>query len=745
MSRRRDCGIALTAGFVVLLISTFAADSLFRFGRISLSALLFSNVAAIFSTLATFGFVPLHTLPRESGLPLAGRAGSAMGLRTGFVAGGMMVLGAHLSGLQSAFLIWLPGILCIMPAALAGIIVAASVALSGRMSERVERPVKDSQDPAAWEFLNAGVALFGFLSPLLLPSAPFRSSHSPHSAAVPPSVGSDAGDMKVPVRTPPPFSFSPSQLLATAQPECWRMADVKVMPEVDGSEQAPVALSPDGRTLLCCQSGSDRRSLQLLDLLTLQVTRAWRLEYPAGHLCFSPDSRSIFIESIGHPSRLSVIAEDHTLSELPRVEPGPPSDSVVEWQSERTLTFWDGGIATSLSLDSLLLERRVSKQRRNSFNQGSTWRFAARLRCQSAALPAAAGREQNWQVERVRRLAVEHPVLGTVRVFDSPDIAAGDRLLCSPDGTTLIRLNGGGAFLYYFEERPPPPLYYEITMPREPDRLPEGSPIRDPGRQREVRVMAYPPLLNPLTGRCVGPDRNRILGRARITSWERARLRLQLVEVAEPLPADAVFADPHTESSAGFELLDLGLPHRWWAEAGKPAEGPSSATLSASLPDFAESVTLSPFRGAFTVVMGAPPSSSAKTPSEAPPPAATQNPIDRLREFVLAHHRKASAGDWSGVADDYDDWVDYFDRGRISRDAIRQDQRSYHERFDTEETVGNPSTHRDLGGGWHETSYTLTSVLRAPGKPTETKQTKVSLVVREVPGGFLITSQNPKR
>ena len=98
VSRRCDCLIALCAGMVFLPAVAFGYKALFRPGTISLTLLvMIVTVSAIAGAVAA-GCLPLKALPRELGLPLAGKSGGRTGLLTAFLASGMIVLGLNSAG-----------------------------------------------------------------------------------------------------------------------------------------------------------------------------------------------------------------------------------------------------------------------------------------------------------------------------------------------------------------------------------------------------------------------------------------------------------------------------------------------------------------------------------------------------------------------------------------------------------------------------------------------------------------------
>lgn len=255
--------------------------------------------------------------------------------------------------------------------------------------------------------------------------------------------------------------------------------------------------------------------------------------------------------------------------------------------------------------------------------------------------------------------------------------------------------------------------------------------------------MVYPPVQNPLTGKTVGPDRSRILARARIAAWDGTKAHLRLVEITEPLPAGSVFADPHLEEYGSYELVEMRAPHRWWALAGPPMA--SAPALSPQVTTH-DSISLKFHRGAFVVTRERMPVRETPPPAPGNDLAAPTRTIEmRITDFVIAHHKKASAGDVIGEVDDYAEEVDYFKKRRVPKAMILADQQNYHGARDTEEKVHPPITIFPIANGLYQVSYALQSDIVEPDKAPYTVHSKVMLTIRATPNGLRIISHDSEK
>lgn len=766
VSRRRDCLVSLGVGLVAFLIAANGNSWLFSrqvslgvFATIVLSAALAAAIAA--------GLLPLNKLPRETALPLAGKTGGRAGLMTAFLSAGLLIMGVHLAGSGNPLYVWLPALLSILPGALAGIFAAALVASSTEENPQITLNTTLHETPggSGWTVGVYALGIFGFVSPLFLPyhitkPAPPEEAPPPAVTAVatpvsspsepPPSTPPPPSKPSVP--PPPPFQFKPDAALAKARPECWELATVKTLDSLDPAGSYPVAMSPDGQWLTGVAKGSEGKEMDLINLFDLQKVKTWRFSAGLSRVAFSSDGKWLAFLTAASPPEIHIAKEDRVLIELPLLEPLPAFDGGMEWPRENEIVFHRSGKpATVLNLETLLFNEDSGRTSTPKLSEGATWRFGFEPVSIKAQDPPPAGPVPRWNVTRNWRLSVAHPKENLFRLFPAIELHEKERLLATPDGNILIRFASTGVQACYFEPRQPPALDYQVTMPHEPEKFPEGSPLREADGRAALRVMIYAPLLNPLTKKCIGPDRRNIAGRARFMSWEGNKAILRLCEVLGQPAENYIFADPHLEKDSELELAELMTPHRWWTVVGIPIKD-AQPVAEEDQPVSGSGLKLKYNCGAF-LIESLPaaagksdakvllPSANAVSPSVAEPPP----DIERVRLFVLEHHAKATRGDWAAEVDDYAFSVNYFDRGMISREMVAKDQEAYHARYDTKETVVEPIAIQQVTPDTFDVKYTLISEITEAGKPPRTVRSNVFLLVVKVQRRFMIMAHNPKR
>jgi len=753
--------VALTAGIVVFLIAcngeSWLSDerfSLMVFVTIVLSAAISSAIAA--------GLLPLNKLPKESGLPLAGKTGGRTGLLTAFLAAGMLVMGIHLKGYASGLYVSLPALLSVLPGALAGIFSAALIASSIEEPKEpaTNKSLLEQSGGSGWTLGVFLLGLFGFVSPLIFTSGVWKDPppivepvQPPPAAASAVSSPQDASPEAIrapspPVPPPPPFEFKPDPELAKARPECWEMATVKPLHSVEAGNNALAIMSPDGRLLAFLTSGSEGKEVALLNLLSLEQKKTWRFSTPVRRMAFSSDGKRLLFLTSGWRQELSVAQEDHALIELPVIEPLPVFDGAMEWPKEAEAVFHRiGKPALVLNMESLLIEEDASRTFTAKLAEGTTWRFAVNTIRESAVTPPPSGAVARWSVKQDLCLAVAHPTESISRLFPFIEVREGEHLLVAPDGNILVRLGGNGAQAYYFTRREPSPIDYEVSMPHEPEKFPEGSPLREAAARTGLRVMIYLPLINPLTRKCIGPDRSKILGRARVVSWEGTKARLRLSDIVGTPAVDSVFADPHTETEGALELTGLMVPHRWWAIAGDAKKDLPPPPEESNKSDIGLSLKYD--RGSFAVGKLPEQKQTVAPLSDFPPlPPVTERDPDkqRVREFIMDHHVKAGRGDWGAVCADYASLVNYFDLGVVQWPMVVAAQRDYHMKHKVTEAVLEPLEITKLPDGRYDVRYELQSDIVTEGKAPSQKKSPVRLILQDEPSkGLRITSHNPKR
>lgn len=760
--RRNDALIALGAGLAGFAMA-FAGRSLFASSGRAMWVLLSIVLIAAVSASVAVALLHLNKLPRESGLHLAGKTGGRAGLMAAYLAAAFLITGLHLGNVPGLLHGWLAAVQSVLPGALAGILAALGTASGSKFSEveTASRAFKAEAGGRGWIAGVVALGLFGFASPLILhaPSISLNveAASSPRIIASAPPVRSEPERAPSPSIPPAPvipaFEFKPDPELAKARPESWDLSEIRPLPDVDTG--GAVALSPDQSELACLETGSDGNTVMLMNLRTLRRERSWRVGGRVSFIAFSTDGTRLAVLRAGNSPELSLLGMDGSEAPFPVVEPLPEPNLGIEWRKESEISFHSRGkLVKVLNLDTLLLSDDAGKGFSQEVPKTDAWQFTLMPLFQNAALPPPAGGDKNWRLSWAPCVALSHPAEDLIRLFPGLGVSEGERFLFTKDGNILVRLGRKGAFACYFKQQAPLSLDYEVTMPHEPDKFPAGSPFREKEGFTSLRVMAYAPMLHPLSRKCLGPDRSRILGRARIVSWEGSKVKLRMTEFTGRLLADSVFADPHIADGSSLELIALETPHRWWAEANQSASPTPAPPDVAGLPSNRFKVDRGAFApGDFEWPLKRPsfpplPSASSRTSSKgypAAPGAATEPDTESVRSFVLEHHRKASAGDWAAVGRNYDVSVNYFEKGFINPNAVMEDLREYHTKFRVKETVTEPLQIRELRNGTVEVRYELVSEITSQATPYDRKNTKVVLTLRRTSEGFRILAHNPKR
>lgn len=759
ISRQRDFLIALGAGLLGF-ISGFAGRAIFNAPRPALGVLVCVVLIAAVAASVSMHFLPLGKLPRVVGLPLAGRTGARTGLMASFLAAGYLVMGVYLGNGIGVVWVWLPALLSILPGTLAAIIAAAGLASGMKSVEDDAAPPRLTEECGGPGWIAGVVTLgiFGFLSPLVISVS---KSSEPASSAQPPAAKFETAPRPIEITPPefppaanpapviPAFEFKPDPALIKARPEAWELADVRPIPDLDSSE--PVALSPDETHLAGLEAGSGGKSMMLVNLRTLHKVRTWRLPGQVAFIAFAENSKRLAVMHEGNGTRLTLLAENGNQTLLPVVEPLPLAELGIEWRSDSEISIHRRGkLVQILNLDTLLLSEDSGKGFSRQLPSAETWQLSLVPQYQTAALPPPSGSVKNWKVARAASVAIRHPNEELARIFPGIVVQGNERFIMTRDGSTLLQLNRSGAQVCFFKTRTALPLDYEVTMPQDAAKFSAGSQLSDPTVRTALHIMVYAPLEHPLTRKCLGPDRNQILARARIISWEGTQAKVRLTEFSGSLPQNSVFADPHLMNGEALELADMETAHRWWVQVGQPVR--SGAALPE--PDLLPSVRFTPDRGAFVpgefewtpkrpVITSPRPSVVLSTESTEAPGAPPDT--SSIRDFIVEHHRKATAGDWEGAGRDYDVSVNYFEKGLISQQEVTEDLRQYHAKFRVKETVTDPLQVRALRNGSLEIRYDLVSEISSQATPYDRKTTKVVLILRRVQDGFRILSHNAKR
>ncbi len=740
--RRRADLVSLGAGLMMFGAGHLLSGALSESQRPGILVLL-----SIVVTAATAGAVAVGLAgQRETAADWqAARLGARTGLFSAALSAGMLVLAAKLSGAEGILSIWLAAALCILPGAVCGMGGASmgfklSAGTSPESGTRAEAPsVSSGTGGISWLALPIwGLAVCGMSAPLYLNSwqrySPLLKIQAvPGSSAKPAEPVEPALTVAPPQPPPPPFEFTPSSELGSTKPLQWEIFAHMTLAELDGD--GPLAFTADGRFVAGIASGD----VVIYDIHTLRTENTWTMGFPVNALAFSPDGKQLLLVSGESPPRIGVLRSEGSrviMLPQPRKRLVPAEQPV--WLGPNDVVFLSSGaVPARLDLASLEINPAATeeswKRRSNTqldkwtvegqptWPERSAWQFAAVRFATETELPEVESVTDIWPMRFGLALGIIDRTRALSRMFPSIDLAAGDRFFATPNGSMFVRCRGRRVEIFYFQpSAATPQSAWSVTMPCDLNDL-QDPVIKQAVEEKALCAFAYRPLVNPLNNQVIGPDRGRVLASVRIATWQGSQALCASDLHCDDPSGEIVIADPHRWHGSRPELLRMPVPHRWWS-AAKPAEFSQRSTPLPVL-DNQPRVDTRFERGAVRITdireYRPPPPSLPGPPSPAQPavptvpasaPAPPANDGELIHRFIIEHHRKASAGDFAGIAADYADRVEYLTKGTVTRAFIEQDARKYHEAHSrVREWSPEHMTVRKVAPGRYEAEYVLHS------------------------------------
>lgn len=723
-----SCGLTFGAASIATwkCIPAYIETPAFALLAVTVASVLASTVTAIFRCRSA---EPTDRLTRS-----AAKTGVWAALTTGIV----IVLMAWATRGASPFKALLVVGTCLMPAMLCGAVAAGAAVMLGRRRPPEEAPKSLPSASRALTWSCRGVLACGIAAALCAPFFPKPAADAPAQilTAEPPASA--------------PFRYTMPEALKTAPPSAWKVATTRSLGRM---QEAPIAFSREQQFL----AGLDNpKSLVIHELDTDRVESFPNLPEPVVQVSFSPDAKRLFLVTSppsNGPLRLAVLERD-TKRYIPL--PQPKRHAVphcpVSWIKDELVAFPlkdgppQGGVWTlnlrSLEFEQDALGEAEIQQARSETSPGlprnDRWAFDGVKHPVSAETPETQGTVPNWPHELQRTVALRDEKYGTMRIF--PDLVSADsseRIVGVNDGSKLIRFRGEQAEAVYFDTRPVPPLRWRIAMPHGPAQLPDAE-ARQALDSGLLSLMLYAPLINPLTGQTVGPDREQVKAVLRVLDWKDQQAEVWVVFDAHPFAPGDVLADLHVPVGKNTRLLSLETKHRWWTLAPEPpadAADPLKLPLIAELEKRARAAQEKPSENAkpaaptdpqqpsqptVKVEVPQPPTEPARDDKPPPSPATiksanassaippAESPFSRVRadlipergsktaidtapltltpteqvevalsHFIVEHHRKASAGDVQGMAADYAEPSTFFGTPRTTRAMIMAKESAY--------------------------------------------------------------------
>ncbi len=440
--------------------------------------------------------------------------------------------------------------------------------------------------------------------------------------------------------------------------------------------------------------------------------------------------------------------------ELPR-PPGrdlPGGD--LHWWQDGELAFFPGDEAPlAFDLDKLLLLSleesgaykkldNISKRLwyegpREAWPGQTHWKLGVRTLITSAVPPSRREPDGPWQFSGQSVCAFTHPSLPLAFGLKSLGVDEGDKILCSDDGSKLIRLMNGKIEVTFMKQTTCPDFAFEVEMPLLLGEI-EGTGWKKQVEEKLLCLIFYAPLRNPLNDVVVGPDYTQVRALARLLEWkERRGVFIVQTHDGSIQPSDIASTLHYWEPDKMSEWKPSST-RSWWA-AIKAAPSP----LPDKLPELEAPQLFDLVQQASTLLVtkavekprAPPPQKVSDTP--APPPIPPPAPViseHDVKAFLIEHHAKASRDDLADMMADYDMVVDFLDKGLLTRDAIAADEQSHRAKWPVgnEKIIGEMRLSREAEnwqaeymiefynenatGEWHRGRADLTLRLKEIGK-----------------------------
>lgn len=566
---------------------------------------------------------------------------------------------------------------------------------------------------------------------------------------------------------PPPFRYDPPKDIKSAKIGEIQPDFTKVIPQVQ--RDCPVALSPDDVMVAFGDAAGSQPAIGIFDLHRFTKTASIQVPaFPHGNLSWSPDQKSIAC-TIGEGKSRRVwilrIAESRAI-ELPR-PPGRdvPGGDLHWWQAGELAFFPDDEAPLAFDLDKLVLlpledspaYKKLDDISKRLWKEGSRetwpgqkhWKLGVRTLITSAVPPSRREPDGPWQLSGQSVCAFTHPSVPISFGLKSFGVDEGDKILCSDDGSKLMRLMNGKIEVTFMKQTTCPDLVFEVEMPFPVDEI-ENTGWSTQVKDKQLCLMIYAPLKNPLNDRVVGPDYNQVRALARLLEWK-GRQGVFIVQTHDgSVQAGDVASSLHYWEPGNMSEWKPETTRNWWTTI-KTASSP----LPAKLPELPTPQLLDLTQGTSVMIVTkaiekphepppqkvtevAPP---PQPPAPPPPPAISASDV---KAFVSEHHAKASKGDLQGMIADYEAMVDFLDKGLLTRDAIGADEQAHRAKWPvgSEKIIGEIRIVQE-GGLW-QAEYTIEFYNENEAGEWHKGRADLTLRLKEAGKTLSITSQRAK-
>jgi hypothetical protein len=538
---------------------------------------------------------------------------------------------------------------------------------------------------------------------------------------------------------PPAFRYVTPDGFADADAARWKVATLK---RIEGVESgSPAAISPDGRMLTLCSRDSgfnSRMVVRLFELATLESRAVVAMPSGVKQLAWAPSSDRMFYVADGEVGVIEIGASGSGRRiALPRPMGDDIPSGQIQWKVPGKIFFANGNSSTVLDLEMLTVKNAALQTSSDDSVLASTghWELGIKDGIFGYRAPAPGERFGRWTTQTYSRITVaSRDVVSTVTLFDI-ERPRDKRFLSSPDGSILVELADGEATVRYMGLADwPVRRAYTIAMGSARDSNLESPIFTTHMKDLMVSVFICAPMINPLNGKTVGPQRDHVKARAQLMSWGGKTAEIWVTDSYRDINVGDVVADPHIWNKDAPEVVTTPLPADWFAVIGQQDSAePTIALVRSNIGAASRQEEIKAVRDINEPESDAEPASMSLE-------TAQRNVI--IQNFLIDHHQKASAKQLDAFVEDFGTSVDYFDHGRVRQSFIRTDQAEYsakwarlREEVDVDSikigTLGDQTcqvtyrmkfTQEKADGNWATGISTITLTLDMSGRPKIVRQ-----------------------
>ena len=381
---------------------------------------------------------------------------------------------------------------------------------------------------------------------------------------------------------PPPFQYEPPPDIQSAKIGEIQPDITKVIEGIQSD--APVSLSADGRLLAYCDTSSGSPAISVYDLNHFQkITSIQVPAFPQESLAWSPDQKSLACTILNNSSRLIWILRiaEATAISLPR-PPGrdTPGGEVFWWQAQELAFFPTDESPLVFDLEKLRLKpiddstffskldedakRQWQNGPRASLPSQKGWKLDVRTVITSAVPPPRRSPEKDWELFGASICSMSHPDLPVAFGFDSLVVDENTKVLCTSDGSKLLRLKNGRAEVTYMRKSAAPAFHFEVSMPSAEDVIKEYKWKRHV-TDGELCLLVCAPLVNPLNHQVVGPDYQQVRGIAQLVEWKDRKAVFVMQIYGRPIHSTDIATTLHAWSDGHKTIWDEAAIKDWWS------------------------------------------------------------------------------------------------------------------------------------------------------------------------------------